>query len=98
MLSYEDDLKRFGTLTASLWSVMEDATKSAKDYFSDRGEEVDNHLFSPMVRYLTKMSLAMMGFTAKFDSPDYEEDAPHLEVLANNGLEIKFADHSFRLL
>ena len=77
---------------------MEEATRVCKDYFSDRGEEVDNYFFSPMVRYLTKRSLALLGFTARYDVLDFNEATPHLEVLANNGLEIKFEGYCFRLL
>jgi hypothetical protein len=84
----EETLAQLGPLIPPLYRSIEASVQEARNFFDDRGEDIDPFLFPCLVRYHAKLLLEKTGQAA-----DYE-----LDDLANNGLYLRFAGYQIRIL
>jgi hypothetical protein len=84
----EETLAQLAPLIPPLYRSIEASVQEARNFFDDRGEDIDPFLFPCLVRYHAKLLLEEAGQAA-----DYE-----LDDLANNGLYLRFGGYQIRIL
>lgn len=80
----EADLK---AVVPIIWAALEVGTLKAREYFDEKGLEVDSFLFPNLVRFEAKLHLLAAG-----------QDVFETEILSNNGLVMRHLEYQLRLL